>query len=55
MIDGLRRTDFCQFSLLEVVLVLKELFFFLNFQLGGCGGSEGSDFQSFSLERMWWS
>ena len=49
------RTDFLQFLLWEVVLVLKELILTVS-KLDGCGGLEGTDFfyNGFYFGRVWW-
>ena len=36
-------------------MVLKELRFFTVSTLGGCGGLERTDFNSFYFGRVWWS
>ena len=48
----LERTDFNQFSLLEYVVVLKELIV-CNLPLELCGGTERTDFNNFHFEGMW--
>ena len=52
--DGIERTDFQQFLLWDVVVVLKELSF-NSFYVGGCDGLEGTDFLEFLLWEGWWS
>ena len=48
------RSDFWQFLLLESVVLLKELIFYIS-TLERCGGHERNDFVSLHFQSMWWT